>query len=184
MWPALLVLLPRVAAAQVHTAINDVHACSVQGDRVTLATSGGVAILNGDGKVERVLTALDGMPDGRTYALHGAWVGTERGAALLEDNKIARVVGTSSVRAIAGVGSDTFFGTHDKGVQKLTPNGVVDVPFAAAGPALRTRVFALASHENTLVAATGGGVLRLDNGKLTTVSSSASFALTSLGVRL
>jgi len=184
MWPAVLVLLPRIASAEVHTAINDVHACAVTSDHVTLATSGGVAILSNDGKVERVLTALDGLPDGRTYALHGSWVGTERGAALLENNKVTRVAGSASVRAIAAVGADTYFGTNDKGVQKLTANGVVEIPFAAAGNPLRARVFSLASHNNTLVAATGAGVLRLDNGKLASLTSGTTFAVASLGERL
>jgi len=186
-WPAILVVLPRVAfAGEVHTAINDVRACEVEKDgRVMLATSGGLAVLGSDGHVERILTALDGLPDGRTHALHGGWVGTDHGAALLENNKISRVVRSAPVRAIATVGVDTYFGTIDKGVQKLTPNGVVDVPFAAAGNPLRARVFSLMNHNNTLVAGTAAGTLRLENGKLSALTgASATFALASFGDRL
>lgn len=186
LWPAVLVLLPRVATAgEVHTAINDVRACVVNDGHVTLATSGGVAILSTDGKLERVLTALDGLPDGRAHALHGNWIGTERGAALLENGKIARVVGNAPVRAIASVGADTYFGTIDKGVQKLTANGVADVPFAAAGNPLRARVFSLVNHGNTLVAGTAAGTLKLDGGKLAALTGTTpTFALASFGDRL
>jgi len=177
MWPAVLVLLPRVASAgEVHTALGDVHACAVSGERVTLATSGGLATLTTDGKIERVLTALDGLPDGRVHALHGNWVGTEHGAALVENHKVVRVAGSAPVRAIATVGSETFFGTT-KGVQRLTLTGAVDVASTA-------RVNALVSHANVLYVGAANGTFRLENGKLTSVATAPTFALASFNERL
>jgi ligand-binding sensor domain-containing protein len=80
------------------------------------------------------------------------------------------------VRAIASVGSDVYFGTTT-GVQKLTADGVAPV-------ATTPRVFALASHANTLHVGTATGTFKLENGKLAAVSSKPTYALASFGERL
>jgi hypothetical protein len=178
-WPLVLLLLPgRAAAAEVHTSINDVRACSVTNSGITLATSGGVAKLSKDGRVEKVLTALDGLPDGRALSLSGDWVGTDRGAFNLSTK---RVVGAAPVRAILETSNETYFATWGKGVLKLSGG---DVPYATPTP-LRARVSSLAMHNGTLVAGTAAGTLRVDNGKLSPFGpTTATFALTTLGDRL
>lgn len=178
-WPLALLLLPRLAAAaEVHTSIHDVRACSVTPQGITLATSGGVAKLTKDGKVEKVLTALDGLPDGRALSLSGSWVGTERGAYDLASK---RVVGAAPVRAILETSSETYFATWGKGVLKLSGG---EVPFASPTP-LRLRVSSLAMHHGALVAGTAAGTVRLVDGKLAPFGpASATFALATLGDRL
>ncbi len=178
-WPLVLLLLPRLAAAaEVHTSINDVRACTVTPQGITLATSGGVAKLTKDGKVEKVLTALDGLPDGRALALSGSWVGTERGAYDLASK---RVVGAAPVRAILETSNETYFATWGKGVLKLSGG---EVPFASPTP-LRLRVSSLAMHNGALVAGTAGGTVKFTDGKLAPFGpTSATFALATLGDRL
>lgn len=176
---ALLVFAPRLASAGgVHTSISDVRACTIASDgRITLATAGGVARLK-DGHVEQVLTALDGLPDGRTHALSGNWVGTERGAY---DLSTKRVVGNAPVRAILETSNETYFGTWGKGILKLSGG---DVPFGTPN-ALRLRVASLAMFNGALVAGTAGGTLRLESNKLAAFGPSTStFALATVGDRL
>lgn len=166
---------------ELYTSINDVRACEVASDgRITLATSGGLATLANDGRVERILTHLDGLPDGRVHALNGAWIGTEKGAAHLENGKVSRVVGSWPVRAILTNG-ETYFGTWGSGVQKLSGG---DVPFATTN-AGRLKVSSLALHNGALVAGTAAGTFRLEGGKLAAFGSNApTFALASVSDRL
>lgn len=160
---------------ELYTSLNDVRACEVASDKITIATTGGLATLNKEGRVEKLLTALDGLPDGRVLSMNGAWIGTERGAALLKEGKVARVVGTAPVRAILSHGSETYFGTWGKGVETLSG--------ATMSPSLR--VSSLAWHDGTLVAGTATGTFRLLNGKLSAFgSTSPTFALATTGDRL
>lgn len=156
---------------ELYTAINDVRACEVRADgKVTVASSGGLATLESDGRIAKVLTALDGLPDGRVHTWKGDWIGTDKGAALLSSGgKVSRVVGSAPVRAILASGSETYFGTWGKGVLKLSGG---EVPIASANPA-RLRVSSLALHDGALVAGTVAGTFRMENGKL------ASFGVTS-----
>jgi hypothetical protein len=167
---------------ELYTAINDVRACEVASDgKVTIATSGGLATLSSEGKLERLLTALDGLPDGRLHTMQGSWIGTEKGAALLENGKVSRVFGKAPVRAILSNASETYFGTWGSGVQKLSGG---DIPFAVSNPA-RLRVSSLAMHDGALVAGTAAGTFRLENGKLASYgSTSPTFALATVGDRL
>ena len=167
---------------ELYTAINDVRACEVATDgRITLATSGGLATLAADGRVERVLTALDGLPDGRVHTWAGDWIGTDKGAALLANGKVSRVVATAPVRAILTTGSETYFGTWGKGVRKLSGG---ELPMVSASVA-RLRVSSLALHNGALVAGTAGGTLRMENGKLAAFGvTSPTFALATVSDRL
>ena len=71
---------------EIHTAIDDVRACAVTREGVVLAgTAGGLAVYGADGKLVRVLTALDSLPDTRVHSLlldgETVWIGTEKGLA-------------------------------------------------------------------------------------------------------
>ncbi len=186
------VVCSSAARAEVYTSTNDVRGCAVSSDgSVIAATTGGVVLVT-NGKVTRVLTSIDGLPDTKASSVlvdgNSVLVGTDRGIARLQaDFAIQETTLTKTpVRAIARFEGATYLGTFGEGVEKLGEGGkLVALPFAdAKGPSARARVTAFASFDGKLIAATAGaGLLRLDDGKLaalalpgvTSVSALATF---------
>jgi ligand-binding sensor domain-containing protein len=177
---ALLFAVVRPAAAQtaleVHTSIDDVRACVVADDGVVLAgTAGGLAVYGADGKLARVVTAIDGLPDTRVHSLlvegTTVWIGTERGlakATVSEHVKIALSVSFPSapVRAIHRHEDALYVGTWGGGVLRANAAGLVKLASDAGTYDPRSRVTSLATFDGALVGGTaGGGLVRLRDAK-------------------
>jgi ligand-binding sensor domain-containing protein len=151
---------PAARASEAYVDVSDVHAClALPGPRTVLATGGGVVVT--DGSRTRTLTALDGLPDTRTYALlargGGVWVGTERGVAELSPRlAVQRTALDAPVRALAADGAWIAAGTFGGGVVRYDPASGRTTTAATPDP----RVLALAVFGGSLYAATMGGVAR------------------------
>ena len=102
------VLAAMFAAApiEVHTATRDVRGCQALERGYVAATEGGVVFLDAAGVAEPALTALDGLPETRSYVVAPVagsstqvWAGTEGGLARIEhDQAGARVIVATSHR--------------------------------------------------------------------------------------
>lgn len=175
---AALLLAPRAALAGppalAMTDRDDANACLPLGDGgLAVATGGGLVVLGGDG-VAQVLTALDGLPGTRVYAIaregDALWVGTEGGAALValaRSPTITRtlVLGDAAVRAVLPVSGGVYLGTWGSGVMHLASrqDAAVVVPASVTG----THVAALAEHRGALYVAYADGPLAvIDRGVL------------------
>jgi ligand-binding sensor domain-containing protein len=157
---------PAAAAnARVLTDLDDANACEpLEGGGLALATGGGLAVVAEDGST-RVLTAIDGLPDTRVWAVSpegdSLWVGTEAGAArvrLMPTLAVERTVALAAdapVRVVLPTSSGVYFGTWGEGLWRLAPNGgaVQHVSAQVFG----TRVAALAEHEGSLFVAYADG---------------------------
>ncbi len=161
---------------EIHTAIDDVRACAVTRDGVVLAgTAGGLAVYGADGKLVRVLTALDSLPDTRVHSLlldgETVWIGTEKGLAKARlydrDHVNVNVAYPSSpVRAIHRHDGAVYLGTWGGGVLRWTDSALVKLPSDATTYDARSRVTSLATYDGALVGGTaGGGLIRLEGGK-------------------
>jgi ligand-binding sensor domain-containing protein len=169
---------------QVHTATRDVRSCRALDHGYVAATDGGLVFLDDAGHTSAPLTALDGLPETRSYVVElvaghaeqvggrGAgegvarpatqqqvWVGTEGGLARVERTSAgARVIEafstTAPVRAIIEHGGRTFVGTWGQGVLEL--RGKKLRPILGPELAKADRVTDLVVHDNQVVVATAG----------------------------
>jgi ligand-binding sensor domain-containing protein len=149
-------------------------ALAVRAQRAWIATDRGLVRvrLGTDEHIAR-WTSLDGMPDDRVLSLaaraDGVWAGTARGLVFVTDSSDARnprtrgiadrVLDNVPVLALQSVGDTLWIGTTE-GLFALPAGGALARP-AAADPALRRRIAALAWSDSTLVVATDNGVMRL-----------------------
>lgn len=169
---------PRVT--RVITATADVYDAAVVGDRVLLATSGGLVVHRG-GAVERVLGSADGLPGARLRSVSvvdgAVWVGGVDGTAVVAvaaDGTIA-VTRTFALRrvtrAVAWNGS-TWLTTFGGGLYRVAgagPGGRAGAGGSDAAPervdigAWRTRLTDAVVHGDRLwVASAGDGVAVVD----------------------
>jgi ligand-binding sensor domain-containing protein len=158
-------------ATAVYTDTSDVHACVSHGGATVAATGGGVVVTK-DG-VSRVLTARDGLPDTRAYAVlerpEGLWVGTDRGAVLLgaafEPRRTALDV---SVRGLAFWKGDVVAASFGAGLVDLTRGTSIAAPDA--------RVLSLSTEGGTLDIGTMSGIYRQTGATFVRASSAPEFA--------
>ena len=153
-------------SVQVHTATRDVRDCHALGERVVAATDGGVVIVDADGVASAPLTALDGLPETRSYTLEPVagssdelWVGTEGGLARIEASggrgRVIESVETQApVRALVERDDRVVLGTWGAGVLELRRGKLR----ALAGPELAKadRVTDLAVLAGEVVVASAG----------------------------
>lgn len=159
-----------VRVRQVTGATSDAHDIAVVGARVLYATSGGLVIEHA-GRVERVLTSLDGLPGTRLRSVSvtadGAWVGGPDGAALVRigSNGAATVVRTlplSRVRRVVDWQGDLWLGTQGGGLFRAAADGE-PTPVPLGKESASRQVTDLLVHDGALFVATAGaGVFRLD----------------------
>lgn len=189
----------RAANVEAFVSTDDVRACAIAKDgTIWLATTGGLARVR-DQKIDRVLTKLDGLLDGRTNALAlrggeggdgtDVWVGTEKGLNRLkimgDSLSVASSSSAPSVRAILERDGVTYVATFGGGVRKLDDNGaLVPLPFLETkGPSARVRTTSLADFGGTIVAGTAGaGLYRLVDGKLVVMPVDGAKSVSALGV--
>ncbi|MBL8717449.1 MAG: hypothetical protein JNL79_15785 [Myxococcales bacterium] len=174
------------AAAEVWTATRDVRACAVVDAHVVLAATTGGVVRVKDGAIERVYTALDGLPDTQASALlvepDGAWIGTEGGLARLANGVVSpKGKGHPHVRALLRSGSSLYAGTWGEGLLRLDGDALAPLAFAAPGPLGRSKVSSLVAHEGSLVAGTMGGAYRLEGGALRAVVKDGPLDVFALG---
>lgn len=171
-----LALLPLVAAAQwvpeaahagtVHTALTEFDACQPLADgRVAAGSGGGVVIVNSEGREERRITALDGLPGTKVHALEvapaGLWVGTDKGLARIDiTGGAARVVAstkTKPVRDILVEKNSVLLATWGQGVLRVV-DGRVEAVHTGGSPR-ENRITGLARHDGELWWTTAGAGL-------------------------
>jgi ligand-binding sensor domain-containing protein len=183
------------AKTTAYTSIDDVRACTFVGNVAFAATTGGLVRVK-DGVVDRVLTALDGLPDSKVNALlregDVLWAGTDRGLSKLvvKDGAItvARSIASAPVRAIAraagGTTSALYVGTFGGGVYSLATDDGALAPIAFAkevtSPA-KSRVTSLAIDAGALVVGTAGaGSFRLAAGALSPIAMDGGLFVSSM----
>jgi ligand-binding sensor domain-containing protein len=160
---------------EVHTATRDVRDCLALdangGGSYAAATDGGLVFLDEQGVPGPPLTALDGLPETRSYLVEPVqgsndevWVGTEGGLARvrLEAGGSGRVLdrfSSAPVRALAQHRGRTFVGTWGDGLLELRDGALVPAdapPGELAADPLAARVTALAVFDEELVVASAG----------------------------
>lgn len=167
---------PRVT--RVITATADVHDAAVLGDRVLLATSGGLVVTRDDA-IERVLDSDDGLPGARMRSVSvtddGVWVGGVDGAALLvagDDGTltVARTLALRRVTRAATWNGTTWLATFGGGLYRLGDGDRAEPQRVDIGT-WRTRLTDLAVHADRIwVASVGDGIAVIDaNGKVESV---------------
>jgi ligand-binding sensor domain-containing protein len=159
-------------ASEVYTDTSEVRACITR-DGATIAATGGGVVVTKNGAT-RVLTALDGLPDTRAYALLGApdgvWVGTERGAVELSGGlEVERAALDTSVRALAWWNGVVLAGTFGRGIADLTHGTFMATPDA--------RVLSLATFGGTLYAGTMSGVVERSDTAFVSLTADPAFDL-------
>ncbi|KIG19344.1 GGDEF family protein [Enhygromyxa salina] len=154
------------APIEVHTATRDVRSCRALDHGYAAATDGGLVFLDDAGQAGAPLTALDGLPETRSYVVEPVagqpgqlWVGTEGGLAKVERSDaggrvIEAFASSAPVRAVIEHGGRTFVGTWGAGVLELRGGRLRAIP----GPDLSKadRVTDLAVHDGQVVVATAG----------------------------
>lgn len=160
-------------AVQAVTSTSEVRACRLLADGgVLAATSGGVVLYSRDLAVQRVWTALDGLPGTDAHALLGSdggdrvWVGTSGGAAALQlaDGRVSSTAAVGDVRALAWHDGRVVAGTWGRGVVVLdAATGGVVARSAAASPEAK-QITALASAKGRTYVGTAGAGLFEWNG--------------------
>lgn len=143
---------------------DDALACTpLEGGALAIGTGGGLVVVDGAGAV-RAITAMDGLPGTRVYAVVSSggslWVGSEGGAAqvaLAPDLRVERVVTVSgaAVRAILPRADGVYLGTWGAGLARVAPGSAVAEP--VRGRVSGSHVAALAEHEGDLIAAYADG---------------------------
>lgn len=161
------VLAAMFAAApiEVHTATRDVRGCQALERGYVAASEGGVVFLDAAGVAEPALTALDGLPETRSYVVAPVagsstqvWAGTEGGLARIEHDqagaRVIEVIESAPLRALVQHAGHTYVGTWGEGVFELVQAELV----AIAGPELAKadRITDLAWHRDHLVVASAG----------------------------
>lgn len=161
----LLVALPASAQPRVEeviTATADARDVARYGDRVFVATEGGLLVLRDD-RVERVIT--EGLPGARLRSVSvigdRLWVGAVEGTAVLdaELNVVARHAPRRVRRAVAFAGS-TWLASHGGGLLRVDGDRVRSVSLGRAHAYVRLTDLAVVGDE-LWVASHGVGVLRV-----------------------
>ena len=177
---------PAPSPGPVHTALEDVRACLPLADgRVLAGSAGGVWLVGRDDAVERVWTALEGLPETRAGALlqerEAIWIGTDAGLveAVLDGARLTvrRTWTSAPVRAIARHDGDLFVATWGEGVARVdrARERLDRLPVRHRRASDDGRMTSLAVAGGALVAGTAGaGVLRLDGGVLEPLATGAS----------
>ncbi len=162
-----------VRVTEVLTATSDVHDLLVVGDRVLVATSGGLVLRRG-GRVVQIMTSLDGLPGTRARALSpiagrtAVWVATIEGVARVawegeSDAVVERTVDLRRVRRVVRFGGATWFATWSTGLQRLSDGegeSPESVRIGRSGTYRQLTDLAVASGE-LLVGTSGAGVVRV-----------------------
>jgi ligand-binding sensor domain-containing protein len=183
--PRLAVAAPAVAM----TDLDDANACLPLPDGgLAMATGGGLVVVDRSGEAH-VLTALDGLPGTRAYALaldragDGAlWVGTEGGVARVSPGPTPTItrslaMADLAVRALWPVPGGVYLGTWGSGLMHFAPGngGTNGAAVVVAGPVAGTHVAALAEHGGALyVAYADGPIAVLEGGVLRQVATGPS----------
>ncbi len=159
------------AAERVLANFDDVRACQPLPDgRVVSATGGGVVVFSKRGRVDAVLTRLDGLPGTRAHALAlesdaaHLWIGTEAGVARWDvaSTKLdaADDLG-GAVRDFEWHAGRLHAAVWERGVAVRNTDGSWSVPAADSS----ARITDLQAHAGKLHAAhAGGGIRVLENG--------------------
>lgn len=177
---ATALVAPATAAASVFTHLGEVRACRpLPGGDVLVGTGGGLARLGPAGEVRAVWTAVDGLPGTRIDAIASLgdelWIGTERGAALIElagtRLTVQQRASERAVRAVVRHAGARYLATWDGGVVRLAADGsLTAIPMRGGGSkTTRARVAALVVAGGTLYAGTAGGLFALRRGQLEAV---------------
>lgn len=164
-------LQPRVT--EVLTATRDVHDIAVVGERVLLATSGGLVIRQG-GQVAQLLTSIDGLPGTRLRAVdtapdgQSAWVSSIEGVALVRFDatgraSVERTLELRRVRRTAHYAGSTWFASYGGGLFRLadTPNASPTRVRVGAHPTHDQQTDLVVHGDELLVATAGAGLFRL-----------------------
>lgn len=146
---------------------DDALACApLEGGALAIGTGGGLVLVGPAGDV-RAITAMDGLPGTRVYAVAPSggslWVGSEGGAAEvsltpeLRVERVVRVSGASgaAVRAVLPRADGVYLGTWGAGVVRVAPGSAVAEP--VRGHASGSHVAALAEHQGSVYVAYGDG---------------------------
>jgi ligand-binding sensor domain-containing protein len=194
---SVLAVVALLASVEAVTSASEVRACLPLADgRVLAATSGGLVLYDRALAVERLWTALDGLPGTDAHALlpaadGGVFVGTAAGVAALRPSGAGWVpnalAAVGDVRALATHDGRLVAGTWGEGVVVLDPaTGVVVARPRADGPdrAAAARITALApSGRGVLVGTAGAGLLDWDGTALQAAPSTLPDPyVTALGV--
>jgi hypothetical protein len=155
------------------TDLDDARAClPLQAGGVAVATGGGLAVVSPDGRVH-TLTALEGLPDTRAYAIaadgDALWIGTEAGAArvtLTPELAVRRTVALAGapVHAVITTSTGVYFGTWGAGLLRLRAGDDTPEVVPAVGGGMR--ISALAQYGGSLyVAYADAALVRIDAGQ-------------------
>jgi ligand-binding sensor domain-containing protein len=172
---ALALVAPRAGAAasgaRAVTDLDDALACApLEGGALAIGTGGGLVLVDRAGGA-RAITALDGLPGTRVYAVAPSggslWVGTEGGAAEVApapELRVERVVSVSgaAVRAVLPQPDGVYLGTWGAGVARIAPGSAVAEPVRGRVPG--SHVAALAEHQGSVYVAYGDGPLAVIRG--------------------
>ncbi|MET0551698.1 MAG: two-component regulator propeller domain-containing protein [Vicinamibacteria bacterium] len=190
------VLAAVVLAASVEavTSAAEVRACRPLPDgRVLAATSGGLVLYTRALDVERVWTALDGLPSTDAHALlpdadgRRVWIGTAAGIAALDtsDGRVHPVAPVGDVRALAVHDGRLVAGTWGSGVVALDPATAAVIArstTATTATAEASRVTSLAAGGSGLLVGTAGaGLFVWDGTALRAASPLADPYVTAIG---
>ena len=146
-------------------ASTDAYELAAWGDRVVVATSGGVALLR-EGRVERLLTARDGLPGLRFRTVSvvdaGVWVGGVDGAARLEiatdgNVRVAEHNDLPRVQRVVNWNGALYFATAGRGLLQWIPGAHAPVSIALGHSPAFMHVTDLMVDGDVLWAATAGG---------------------------
>ena len=160
---------PTAATARAVTDLDDALACApLEGGALAIGTGGGLVLVDRAGDV-RTLTAMDGLPGTRVYAVASAvgstreslWVGGEGGAAeiaLEPELRIERVVNVSgaAVRAILPQPDGVYLGTWGAGLARVRPGSAVAE--TVMGHVAGSHVAALAEYQGSVAVAYADGL--------------------------
>ncbi len=159
---------PTAAKDRAVTDLDDALACApLEGGALAIGTGGGLVLVDRAGDV-RTLTAMDGLPGTRVYAVAptlaptrgSLWVGSEGGAAeiaLEPELRVERVVNVSgaAVRAVLPQADGVYLGTWGEGLARVRPGSTVAE--AVRGRVSGSHVAALAEHQGTVSVAYADG---------------------------
>lgn len=169
--PTAPVIQPRVT--EVLTATRDVHDIAVVGERVLLATSGGLVVRRG-GQVEQLVTSIDGLPGTRLRAVdaapdgQSAWVSSIEGVALVRLDSsgrasVERTLELRRVRRAARFAGSTWFASYGGGLFRLEdrPNASPTRVRVGSHPTHDQQTDLVVHGDELLVATAGAGLFRL-----------------------
>lgn len=167
---------PRPRVTAVITATGDVHEAAVLGDRLLLATSGGLVVMDGD-RVEQVLTSRDGLPGTRLRSVSvladgAVWVGGVEGSAELRADTagelvVARTLGVRRLRRVVRFAGKTWLATYGTGLFHLDDDGRPVAHALGRSHARRRLTDAVVVGDELWVGSASAGLLRVgEDGRL------------------